>query len=272
MTRVGGLYNHANFEQPGVPEVSRNVFAGVLERRFSEALAISATAGYQTNSYDRAALGPSPAYGDDFNLFVFDAYATLTPRDWTRIDVGLSRASIDNPEAIYRGISRVELSGGLDQRLRTNLVWISSTEIAWYSDGNSSLGLGTRAVWEPLWRLPVKLNHRFSSSTGFAYYGFKRTNDNGYYDPRQYLSFFEEVALSMKFSPRVSARIAGRLSLDKENGDDWFVTGRFEAYARWAIWRGLGLSAGYTNANSRLDSRPGYEIDGYYVTLDYYFW
>lgn len=272
MTRVSGIYGHARFEQPTFPDVERNSFSGQLERRLSETWAFNATAGYQLNSYDRAALGPQSFYLDEFNLFVFDAYATLTPRDWTRLDFGLARGSIDNPEAIYRGISRVELAAGIDQHLRSNLVWIAGIESAWYSDDNSSFGLGTRMVWEPLWRVPIKLNHRFTSSTGFAYYGFKRTNDNGYYDPRQYLSFYEELAIAMKFSPRVSARVAGRVSIDKENGDDWFPTGRFEASARWAVWRGLGLSAGYTNSNSRLDSRPGYEIDGFYVTLDYWFW
>jgi tetratricopeptide (TPR) repeat protein len=272
MTRTSAAYGHAIFEQPFRPDVKRDWFALALERRLSEALALSASAGYQWNSYDRSALGPETYWLDEFNLVIFDAYATLTPRDWTRIDIGLSRGSIDNPDAIFRGISRVELAAGLDQRLRSNLLWISSIESAWYSDDNSSFGLGTRVVWEPLWRLPISLNHRFSSSSGFAYYGFKRTNDNGYYDPRQYLSFYEELALSMTFSERVRARIAGRLSLDKENSDDWFVTGRIEASARWSIWRGLGLSAGYTNSNSRLDSRPGYEIDGFYVTLDYFFW
>jgi tetratricopeptide (TPR) repeat protein len=272
MTRISGVYGHANFEQPGRPEVSRNWFGAVLERQFSEALAMSATAGYQLNSYDRAALGPESFWLDEFNLFTFDAYATLTPRDWTRIDVGVARGSIDNPDAIFRGITRTELSAGLDQRVRTNLLWVSGLEVAWYSDDNSSIGIASRVVWEPLWRLPVDLDHRFSSSTGFGYYGYKRTTDNGYYDPRQYLSFHEELAIAMTFSPRVRGRLAGRLSLDKENGDDWFWTGRFEASATWAIYRGLALSAGYTNANSRLDSRPGYEIDGFYVTLDYLFW
>lgn len=272
MTRVSAIYGHANFEQPSEPEVSRNAFAGVLERRFSEAFALTANAGYQWNSYDRSALGPQSFYLDEFNLFVFDAFGTLTPRDWTRIDIGVSRNSIDNPEAIFRGISRVEFGAGLDQRLRSNLLWVSAFDAAWYSDGNSAILLGTRIVWDLLWRVPVKLNHRFSSSTGFTYYGFKHTNDNGYYDPRQYLSFYEEMVISMRFSPRVSARVAGRISLDKENSDDWFFTGRIEASARWAIWRGLGLSAGWTNSNSRLDSRPGYEIDGFYVTLDYLFW
>lgn len=272
MTRTSGVYGHARFEQPARPDVSRDWLAFVLEQRFSATFALNANAGYQWNSYDRSALGPESFYLDEFNLFTFDVYGTLTPRDWTRIDIGLSRSSIENPDAIFRGISRIELSAGLDQRLRSNLLWVFALETAWYSDDNSSFGLGTRMVWDPLWRLPLKLNHRFSSSTGIAYLGFKRTNDNGYYDPRQYISIHEELALAMTFSPRVSARLAGRLSLDKENGDDWFVTGRVEASARWAIWRGLGLSAAYTNANSRLDSRPGYEIDGFTVTLDYFFW
>jgi hypothetical protein len=213
-------------------------------------------------------LGPQT----DFDLTIFDIYSTITPQDWMRIDVGVARGSIDNPDAIFRGISRTAASAGLDLRLRSNLVWISSLDAAWYSDDNSSVGMGTRMVWEPLWRLPIGVSHRFTSSTGFAYYGFDRTNDNGYYDPRQYLSFYEELALAFKFSERVRARVAGRVSIDKENGDDWFPTGRFEASASWNIWRGLGMSAGYTNSNSRLDSRPGYEIDGFYVTLDWMFW
>ncbi len=271
MTRVSGYYTHAKFEQPGRPDVSRDWFGAVLERRFSATLALTANAGYQLNSYDRAALGPQSYWLDEFNLFTYDVYATITPRDWTRIDVGVNRGPIDNPDAIFRGISRTEVSAGLDQHLRSNLTWISSAEGAWYSDGNSALALGTRAVWEPLWRMPVGFTHRFSSSTGFAYYGFRNTNDNGYYDPRQYLSFYEEVALAMTFSPRVRGRVAGRMSVDKENGDDWFLTGRIEASASWDIWRGLALSAGYTNANSRLDARPGYEIDGFYITLGYSF-
>ncbi len=272
LTRLSAYYGHAHFDQPGRPDVSRNWFGAVLERRLSTTLALNANVGYQLNSYDRSALGPESYWLDEFNLFTYDVYATLTPRDWTRIDVGLNRGPVDNPDAIFRGIARTELAAGIDQHLRSNLIWISSMEAAWYNDGNSSFGLGTRALWEPLWRMPVKLNHRFSSSTGFAYYGFKNTNDHGYYDPQQYLSFYEEVALKMTFSPRVRGRIAGRMSLDKENFDDWFLTGRVEVSASWDIYRGLALTAGYTNANSRLDARPGYEIDGFYVTLGYLFW
>ena len=160
LTRASAYYGHARFEQPGRPDVSRDWFGAVLERRISTTLALSANVGYQLNSYDRSALGPESYWLDEFNLFTYDVYATITPRDWTRIDVGLNRGPIDNPDAIFRGISRTEFSAGLDQRLRSNLVWISSLEAAWYNDGNSSFGLATRAHWQPLWRMPVKINHR----------------------------------------------------------------------------------------------------------------
>jgi tetratricopeptide (TPR) repeat protein len=268
LTRISAQYDHANFEQPARPEVSRDAFSLVLERRFSATLAMHASAGREFNSFDVTSLGPQT----DFDLTILDIYSTITPRDWMRIDVGVSRGSIDNPDAIFRAISRTAASAGLDYRLRSNLVWISSVDAAWYSDDNSSFGLGTRVAWDPLWRLPIDITHRFTSNTGFAYYGFDRTTDGGYYDPSQYLTFYEEVALALRFPGRVRARVAGRISVDKENFDEWFPTGRWELSASWNIWRGLGLSAGYTNSNSRLDSRPGYEIDGFYVTLDWMIW
>lgn len=270
LTRTSAEYIRVHFDQPDRPDVTRDEGALVLARRFSETLALNARAGYQWNSFNR--FGPEPYWLDEFNLFVFDVYATLTPQDWTRIDLGVARGSIDNPDAIFRGIVQTQASAGIDRFLRSNLMWISSIDGGWYSDGNGSLGLGTRLVWQPLWRIPVKYNHRFTSSTGFAYFGFSETTDHGYYDPRQYLSFYEDLALAMTFSARVRARVAGRVSLDKENGDDWFPAGRFEISASWAIWHGLGLTAGYTNANSRLNDRPGYNVDGFYVTLGYLFW
>jgi hypothetical protein len=266
LTRTSAEYIRAHFEQPDRPDVTRDAIALVLARRFSETIAVNASVGYQWNSFDR--FGPESYWLDEFDLVTFDVYATLTPRDWTRIDIGYARGSIDNPDALFRGIVQSQL-GGLDRHLRSNLIWISSLDFGWYNDGNSSFGLRTRLQWQPLWRMPVKYNHRFTSSTGFAYFGFKETTEHGYYDPRQYTSFYEDLALAMTFSPRVRARIAGRVSLDNENGDEWFPTGRFELSASWSVWRRLGLTAGYVNSTSRLDSRPGYNIDGFYITLGY---
>jgi tetratricopeptide (TPR) repeat protein len=269
LTRLSGEYGHASIEQPGRPDVSRNNLAAIWQRRFSEAAAISAAVGYQWNAFDRAQLGPESYWQDDFNLFTVDAYMTYTPRDWMRWDFGLYHGSLAVPDAIFRGIALTELSAGLDWRLRTNLLSASAADFTFYNDDNFRFGLGERLVWQPFWRVPVRLNHRFTSTTGLGYFGFSETNDNGYYDPRQYLSFYEEVALDMTFSRRVRARLTGRFGWDRENGGDWFDVGRFEASGSFVVHRRVALTAGYYNSESRLDSREGYQADGFYLTVDY---
>ena len=272
VTRVAGEYGHARYTQPSRPDVSRDWLAAVLETRFNEYVGLVAAAGYQWNSFDRAALGPETYWQDEFNLFTFDGYVTFLPHDWTRIDVGLFHGSLQNPDAIFRGISLTELSGGLDLRFNTNTVWITTLETAWYSDVNNRLGFETRLAWQPFWRLPLGFYNRFTSTTGFAAFGFSETKDNGYYDPEQYLSFYEDLALEMRFSARVRANISGRIAEEKENGGDWFTAGSASASISWAMWRGLGLTVGGYTSESRLSSREGYQADGFYITVDYLHW
>ena len=269
LTRAGAEYGHGDFEQPGRPDASRNWLAAVLRHRFSEALAANVSLGWQWNSFDRAALGPEAYWKDDFNLFTVDGYVTLTPRDWMRWDFGLFHGSLTNPDAIFRGISLTELSAGLDWRLRSNLLSVTSFDVTFYSDDNTRIGFGERLVWQPLWRLPVRLNHRFTSTTGFGYFGFSETKDNGYYDPRQYLSIYEEASLDMTFHRRVRGRLSGRIGLDRENGDDWFDVGRVEVSGTFVLHPRFSLTAGYYNSNSRLDSREGYAANGFSLSLDY---
>ncbi|MDH4037530.1 MAG: hypothetical protein OEX18_12225 [Candidatus Krumholzibacteria bacterium] len=270
-TRIFGDYGHAKYTQPGLPDVSRNWLAAGLQSRFNEYVGLTAAAGYQWNAYDRSALGPETYWQDEFNLFTFDGYATFLPHDWTRIDVGLFHGSLQNPEAIYRGISLTELSAGLDLRFATNAVWITNFETGWYSDVNNRLGAGTRLAWQPFWRLPG-FNNRFTSTTGFAIFGFSETKDNGYYDPRQYLSLYEDLALEMRFSARVRATVSGRIALEREDSGDWFTAGSGSASVSWAVWRGLGVTVGGYASQSRLSTREGYQANGFYVTVDYLHW
>jgi hypothetical protein len=271
VTRLSGEYGHARYTQPARPDVARDWLAAVFERRFNEYVAVNAAAGYQWNSFDRSALGPQTYWQDEFNLFTFDGYVTMLPHDWTRVDVGVFHGSLQNPDAIYRGISLTELNAGLDLRFRTNLMWVTSVQTAWYSDVNNRLGFGTGLVWQPFWRLPGFQN-RFTSTTGFAAFGFDETKDNGYYDPRQYLSFYEDLVLDMTFSRRLRARVGGRPALEKENGGDWFTAGSVSASITWSVWRGLALTVGGYASESRLTTREGYQADGFYITVDYLHW
>jgi len=186
-----------------------------------------------------------------------------------RWDFALYRGSLTNPDALFRGISLTQLSAGLDWRLRSNMLTTTYFDVSWYSDANTRIGAGERFVWQPIWRVPVRLNHRFTSTTGFGYFGFSKTDDNGYYDPRQYLSLYEEVGLDMTFSKRVRGNVAGRIGLDRENGGDWFDVGRIELSGTVVLHSRFALTAGYYNSNSRLDSREGYAAHGFYINLDY---
>ncbi len=270
LTRIGGEYGHGSFEQPERPGVSRDWLAAVLRHRFDEFLAVNAAAGWQWNSFDRDALGPETYWQDEFNLFTIDGYVTYTPRDWVRWDFGYFHGSLTNPDAIFRGITLDQSTAGLDWRFRSNLMNSASADLTFYNDDNTRVGFGDRLVWQPLWRLPVRLNHRFTSTTGAGYFGFSKTDpDNGYYDPRQYLSIYEEVALDMTFSKRARGHVGGRAGLERENGGDWIDVWRFDISGSLAVHPRFSLKAGYYNSTSRLDSREGYAADGFFVGLDY---
>jgi hypothetical protein len=151
-------------------------------------------------------------------------------------------------------------------------VWITTLETAWYSDANTKLGFGTRLAWQPFWRLPVGFYNRFTSVTGFGAFGFSEIKDNGYYDPRQYLSFFQDLTLEMRFHPRLRAEISGRIALERDTTSDWYTAGSGSASISWAMWRGLGLTVGGYSSQSRLTTREGYEANGYYISVDYLHW
>jgi len=258
-TRLSGEYAHTTLEQPARPEVARDAMAVILERRFNATAMLNVTPGWQWNDYDTGS----------FDLFTLDAYLTLTPTDWVRMDLGVYHSGLDNPDAIFNEISVTTLSASVDWRLNTTVMWGNALDYSWYSDDNSRVGGETRLVWQPLWRLPIGVRNRLTSTTGFGAYGFSETNDNGYYDPQQYLSLYEELGIDLTFSSRVRARVAGRYGLDKENGDDWFDVGRFEMSTNIGLTRRLALNLGYYNSDSQLDSREGYAADGFWATLEY---
>jgi len=151
-------------------------------------------------------------------------------------------------------------------------VWITSLETGWYSDVNNRIGAETRVAWQPFWRLPIGIYNRFTSTTGFAIFGFSETKDNGYYDPSQYISIYEDLGLDLRFSARVRANIGGRIAEEREDSGDWFTAGSGRASVSWNMWRGLGLTVGGYASQSRLTSREGYQADGYYITLEYLHW
>ena len=254
-------------ERPGRPDVRRRTARLVVHRRLGDALAVTADAGRQWNDFDRAAVPAGIPAGDGFALTVIDAWATLTPRDWVRVDASLSRGSLDNPEPVYRGIVYTEASLGVDWRLAHRWMVVASAGRTDYSDGNRRTAGAARIVWTPRLHVPGPWHDRWRLDTGVSALDFRLTPDHGYYSPDDVRSVFQRAAVEAAISRRVSVAASGRLGLEREHGGDWFSTGAWEATLALELGGGLRAEAAAFASRSRLDNRTGYAASGWRVAL-----
>jgi len=271
LTRSHAIFSHWKITQPGRPELERDQLRGSLEKRFSTQLALSATAGYEWNQFNRAALGPETFWKDEHNLFTLDGYLTLTPRDWVRADLGLFRGSLDNPEPVFRGITVTELSLGTDYRFRPTMVAFGGGSFADYSDDNNRFTVSGRLTWNPIYQAPVGVRNRFTSSTYVGYLTFDRQLDHGYFSPSEYITLYERLQWDLNFDDVVHLIVAGRIGPEREGSGDWFWVGSMDGLASWQMLRDFSITLGYYNSRSRLETRSGYQADGWYLTLGYLF-
>ena len=269
LSRADGHFLFGKITQPETPEVRRTALELGWNQRFSTLLAASITAGYQWNQFDR--FGPESFWLDEFNMLTLDSYATFTPRDWVRADFGIFRGPLDNPVPIFRGIFLTEYSGGLDYRFRQTMISVTAAAYADFSDGNRRFRASEELVWRPLYRIPMPVKHRFTSHTFLGYMGFRETKDHGYYNPLTYWTLYELVEVDFDFSARWRLNLNGRFGTEKENSLPWYGVGAFGGGISWSALQGLTLSAGYFNSRSRLDTRSGFQADGFYLTADYRF-
>ena len=269
LTRTGVQYTHGTIDQPGLPGVTRDGVQATLSQRFSDALALSVNPGVERNDFDRGALGPEAFWKDGYDLFTLDAYLTLTPADWVRGDLGVFVGSIDNPVPVFRGIRVTETSAGLDWRLAPTVLTVTAASFTDYSDDNSRVSVSERVEWKPAERLPLPVAHRFTLTTGAAYFDFERTLDHGYYNPDRYVSVYEMLGVEVTFARRLRVDVSGRIAIERENSGDWFSAGSFSASATLRTVDRLSVQAGYYNSRSRLDTRAGYKANGFWVGVEY---
>jgi tetratricopeptide (TPR) repeat protein len=270
LTRGQAYYSHWNITQPGFPEVNRDQIKALLSRRFSNSLAASVDLGYEWNEYNRAALGPEPYWQDEFDLVILDAYLTWFPRDWTRADFGVYRGSIENPEPIMRGIVMTDFSVGADWRHTQTVMTTGGIAYADYSDGNNRFLVFGRLDWTPIYRIPMgSVRNRIRSYTYAGYMGFAETLDHGYFNPDDYVITYERVELEMSFTEHFLAMVAGRIGLENDNFNEWLFVGAIDGYITLRPVRDLSFTLGYFNTDSRLESRSGYQADGWYASIDF---
>lgn len=271
LSRLGGSYAFSNLSQTGYPDIDKDEAAIFLRKRFSSSLSFSATPGYQWHGFDRSALPPGSSWGSGLDLAVWDAYVTLTPVDWVRMDIGSWRGVLDIPISIFKGIKVVSGSFGLDWRLTHSLITFGTLKIFRLSDSNRKLTVSQRLDWMMPLRLPYRWENHFVLSTGYEYFRFKKILAGGYYNPESYLSVFQTVRITSKMSKRASASVTGRFALEREDASGWLSVGAVEGSVSLEPFRRISLHAGYHNSRSRLESRSGYRYSGFFVNVDYSF-
>lgn len=269
VTDAGVDLARARLTQRPTPDIDRDQFAFLLRQRFSNAFEVNVNPGYQWNRFDPVVVPPTLQTVDEFNLFIWDIYATITPADGVRFDIGNSRQSIDIPEAIFKHIDVVETSIGLDYRLGKQVVTFWEPRYAAYGDGNARFAFDQRVDWVPPIRIPVNEHNFFVVSQGLEYMSFKDQLANGYFNPSSYLHLFGGLRLVSDVGKVANINIAGRYGAEKENGQDWASVGSIEGELTIHLGKTFNLRTGYSHSGSRLETADGYRSKGFFISLDF---
>lgn len=228
--------------------------------RFSPVLAVTLSPLYQEYRYG---LYRPPTGSARFRALLGDGYATFTPGDRFRFDVGCSREVFAIPLTILRGITATSISLGVDARITRSLLLISSARQTFLSDSNRKFSAAQRLRWRPdPWR-----GFRLSSAAGYGYFNYERTLDNGYYNPSSYLSLFQSTSFRRAITRQLALLGRLRLAIDREEGERWLAVAAFGGSLVLKTASGYELEAGYENSRSRLASPTGYRYQGMYIQV-----
>jgi tetratricopeptide (TPR) repeat protein len=268
LTELGAMYLRGTLHKQGLPDVTRDQFWVTLDHRFSEALAVTVKPGLELNGFSPVVVPPASFAVDEFDLVVWDAYVTATPRDWMRIDAGTFRETMKIHEPLFRRIHVTTENAGLDWRHTHRIATFWQLKYSAYSDGNSRYAASHRGEWETALRFPYSYPHRITAIEGIDYLSFSKTLDNGYYDPSSYARVHLGLRFLSDIGRDVEAGAEGQIGTEKETGNDWTSAGSFNLFLRARVWGGSYVTAGYYQSGSRLDSPDGFRAEGFYVTLD----
>jgi hypothetical protein len=204
----------------------------------------------------------------DFNLLVWDAYLTVTPRDWVRIDAGSSRETMRIHEPVFRHIAVTTGNAGLDWRLthRLNTLW--EVKYSDYSDGNSRFAALHRGEWTASIRIPYRYFNQFVFVEGIDYFNFAKELGHGYFNPSNYTHIYGGLRFVTSLGRRTRLRLEGTFGGERDSGTGWASIGSFNGNIRFRFGEGVGLVVGYYKSGSRLTSADGFRSEGVFVTLD----
>ncbi|MBZ0268628.1 hypothetical protein K8I85_10770, partial [bacterium] len=196
-----------------------------------------------------------------------DSWGTWNPRDWTRVDVGYGRGTVETPRSRIRGVYLDVVSASVEQRLHDRFVARIHGARAAFSDDNlrtSFEGGGTAGPF------PVVRRVTLHADAGASYLRFRDAfPDHGYYAPARYDVLY--TALRAEFSAGRGVSLTGevRVSSEREEENDRFGVASGGAELRWQAARSFAAALFARKSTSRFDTSAGYGTRGAGLTLSW---
>ena len=200
------------------------------------------------------------------NVVTFDTFLTLRPSDVIRIDLDTSRRIFDNITSLQLGLTAQSYGGSLDYVPTDQLRLTGRLFGASYSDGNRRRSEELEAVWRirnggPLFEIGLRgMNFHFS-----------RLLNDGYFNPRDYVSGEAMFRVQSELSPKFTVELAGSGGAEKADpgGVKPLVKGSLQAV--YKLSNGWAIDGEASHFTSRESSSSGFSRTTFTLGLHYRF-
>ena len=200
-----------------------------------------------------------------YETATYDVYATLRPSDAFRIDLDINRRIFDNIASLRQNISAVSFGGSVDYTPNSDMRLTARFASSQFSDGNWRRTEELEGLWRVAASPTVELGFR---ATNFH---FKKLLNNGYFNPRDYVSGEALFRLRAPLSKRLDVDVTGSAGVEdaKPGGSKPLVKAAvrlsYKISDRWS------LDSELSYFSSRSSSSSGFARTSGMLGLKYHF-
>ena len=198
-------------------------------------------------------------------LLTYDVFVTLRPNDVIRIDIDTSRRLFDNIRSLQLGLTAQSYGGSIDYTPTDRLRLTARGFGASYDDQNRRRSEEVEAVWRAKTTPLIELGVR---GTNFH---FSRLLNNGYFNPRDYVSEEAMFRVQSELLPKFTVELAGSGGAENAHpgGVKPLIKGSLQAV--YKLENGWSIDGEASHFTSRDSSSSGFARTSFTLGLHYRF-
>ena len=198
-------------------------------------------------------------------LATYDIFVTLRPSDVIRIDVDTSRRTFDNIRSLQLGLTASSYGGSIDYTPTDRLRLTARAFGASYDDANRRRSEEIETVWRAKTTPLIEIGVR---GTNFH---FTRLLNNGYFNPKDYLSGEAMFRVQSKLTQDFTIELAGSGGAEDAHpgGIKPLIKGSLQAV--YKLENGWSIDGEASHFTSRDSSSSGFARTSFTLGLHYRF-